>query len=117
MYQRMTEYILNDLEIHVWKITLPLQKEVLEHIAQHLSLDEVYRIKNYHFESDKKRFMAARGGLRNILSRYTNIHPKNIDFSYTHHGKPYLSSRLLDFNTTHSADCILIAVTQHFSIG
>ena len=56
----------------------------------------------FHFEKDKVNFIAARGLLRNILSRYLDTPADMLAFSSNTYGKPHLaneqSPNLLKFN-------------------
>jgi 4'-phosphopantetheinyl transferase len=77
-------------EVHVWRENLDNVKPLLE-FTQILSEDELVRARRFHFEQHRQRFIAARGILRNILSRYLNIEPSQIKFGYEARGKPFLA--------------------------
>ncbi len=86
-----------------------------------LSTDEQQRASRFHFQRDRNHFVLARGILRTILSRYLNVSPDQIVFSFSEYGKPALSlemdDRTLRFNVTHSHDIALYAVTRGREIG
>lgn len=103
-------------EIHIWRIILPMQEEMQMHLQKHLSQDEQQRFNQFHFEKDRTNYRIARGGLRDIIARYINRSPSTIDFHYTEFGKPYLNNDLY-FNLSHSANCILYAVSNCAHIG
>jgi 4'-phosphopantetheinyl transferase len=105
-------------EIHVWKIDLDQPKFAVQEILGNLSSDELERANKYKFEKDSRRFIAARGGLRQILSVYTGIIPNELRFGYSSHGKPELSHQSsLRFNFSHSESLALFAVTVESEIG
>lgn len=112
---------LNDGEVHCWKASLNLDLLPLEGMRQSLSDDELLRAGRYHIPRDESRFIAARGILRSILSRYVNTEAHELSFNYTHHGKPELIQKHNDitirFNVSHSQDVALYAFTLDRKIG
>lgn len=108
-------------EVHVWRVNLDNAKPSLEYFTQILSEDEFGRAKRFHFEQHRQRFIAARGILRCILSRYLNSESSKIRFGYEPRGKPFLDESCnqinLSFNLSHSQDFALYAVSLHNSIG
>src|SRR5881397_1867586 len=55
-----------------------------------LSEDERNRSARFRFERDRRRFVVARGALRDLLGRYLDIDPGQIRFIYNAFGKPEL---------------------------
>lgn len=108
-------------EVHVWRENLDNVKPLLEDFAQVLSEDELVRARRFHFEQHRQRFIAGRGILRNILSRYLNIEPSEINFGYEPRGKPFLEHKLngnnLCFNLSHSQNYALYVMSLNNSIG
>ncbi|MBF2018271.1 MAG: 4'-phosphopantetheinyl transferase superfamily protein [Rivularia sp. T60_A2020_040] len=107
-------------EVHVWRENLDEVKPSLEYFTQILSEDELIRAKRFHFEEHRKRFIAGRGILRNILGRYLNTEPSKIEFGYEPRGKPFLNQSChtnLSFNLSHSQNFALYAVSLSDSIG
>ena len=89
----------------------------IDKLSKILSSDEIDRANKFYFERDKNRFIIARGTLRKILSRYLNIEPKKLQFTYSERGKPYLLDTSILFNLSHSQDLALYAITTVNSIG
>jgi 4'-phosphopantetheinyl transferase len=108
-------------EVHVWRENLDNAKPFLEDLTRILSEDELVRARRFHFEQHRQRFIAARGILRNILSRYLNIEASKIKFGYEARGKPFLEQNFnenkLSFNVSHSQNFALYAVGLDNSIG
>lgn len=108
-------------QVHLWKVQLSQADSELQHLEESLSFDERARAERFFFERDRRRFIAARGHLRIILSRYLRMGPGALVFSYGPRGKPFLTqpleARTLKFNLSHSGDLGLIAVTQGRDIG
>jgi 4'-phosphopantetheinyl transferase len=91
------------------------------HLRNSLSPDELDRAAKFHFLRDSQRFIAARGILRNILSRYIGQSPETIRFSYGPFGKPRLAPSCaadgLRFNLSHAGNIALYAVALNREIG
>ena len=107
--------------VHVWRAALAAPAPALWRLRQALAVDEVRRADRFRFERDRNRFIVARGLLRTILGRYKNIEPDRVQLRYTVHGKPILASTRgeldLRFNTSHSGDLALYAVTLGREVG
>jgi len=108
-------------EVHVWRVFLDSTPFEIESLLGILSADELERAGRFHFETDQKRFIVARGILRKILGRYVKINPRNLCFKYTSHGKPVLAANsgydAFRFNLSHSDAFALYAVTLDRNIG
>src|SRR5436305_1268900 len=77
-------------EVHVWCASLNRPPHQLQHLHGILASEERGRAARFHFARDRRRFIAARGLLREILSRYLKLLPESLIFKYTSYGKPYL---------------------------
>lgn len=112
---------LSDDHVHVWVADLDQQEIHLKDFAKTLSSDEQKRASRFQFRQDRNHFVAARGLLRTILSRYINLPADNLEFSYGHNGKPSLVESLerssLNFNLSHSGGLALYAVSQNRELG
>ncbi len=87
---------------------------------QIISDDERARAARFRFETDRKRFIAARAFLRIILGKYLQINPRQICFQYNKYGKPSIGSEprpAIKFNLSHSDDLALFAVNETKEIG
>jgi len=104
----------------VWSIALAQTEEVYQKLRAALSEDEQRRAAQFKFEKLQKRFVVARGALRNILSRYTGIIAEKIAFEYEAHGKPRLAAMNPDdvcFNLSHAEELALCAVARGRAVG
>lgn len=109
---------LHDRSVHVWFAALDWPNAHLANWAAVLSGDELLRARRLRFEEQRKRFVAARAVLRAILGHYLGKEPQQIEFQYTPHGKPMVStSNGLQFNLSHAHDLMAIGVTCCHSIG
>jgi 4'-phosphopantetheinyl transferase len=107
--------------VHVWCVPLNLTSEQLSSLAPTLSADEQTRASRFRFERDRHWFIAGRGMLRLLLSRYLRISPEGLLFTYSDRGKPALSHPetpdKIAFNVSHSNGIALYGVTCDRPIG
>ncbi len=112
--------LLND-EIHLWRANLNLSPQGLELLAKIVSEAEQLRANRFRFDIHRKRFIAARGILRELLALYLQTSAAKIEFSYNPQGKPQLASChsdfSLQFNISHSQDLALYSFTINQEIG
>lgn len=113
--------LLGDGEVHVWRSGLEPDAPTLRRLWEILSTDERQRADRFHFERDRGHFVAARGGLREILGRYTGATPQSLRFSYDSFGKPSLNveddGTPPHFNVSHSGGVALYAVAAGRAVG
>ena len=119
-YAHQTPALPDDM-VHIWCASLDLPPKDISQNHTLLSADEKRRAEKFFFIKNRNGFIAARGILRNILSRYLTVDPAAITFSYSPSGKPFLtvSSNLegLSFNLSHSHRMTLYAVTLSRGVG
>jgi 4'-phosphopantetheinyl transferase len=112
---------LADGEIHAWIVSLALDPPAVAALRRALCSDELRRAEQFHFEADRRRFIAARGMLRTLLGAYLGAAPESLLFDYNPFGKPSLCMRpgrdRLDFNLSHSRDVAVIGITRDRAIG
>jgi 4'-phosphopantetheinyl transferase len=108
-------------EIHIWRAWLNLPASHLKSLWQTLSTDEHQRAERFFFQKDRDKFIATRGLLRTILSRYLSMKPEELCFCYGSYGKPALRSDFnqdkLCFNLSHSGSLALYAVAMNQELG
>lgn len=104
---------LADNEIHVWWASLRVSSTRLAWYAATLHADEHARAARFRCEEHQKLFVAARGGLRELLSSYLDTPPIALRFNYAERGKPTLEGFSgVYFNLAHSAAHALYAVAR-----
>jgi medium-chain acyl-[acyl-carrier-protein] hydrolase len=110
---------LADDEVHVWRVQLDQPDERLEALRRVLAPDEVQRGERFHFEKDRRHYVAGRGILRTLLGRYLGRNPADLQFGYNPQGKPQLAgeSAGLRFNLAHSHGLALVALCRGREIG
>jgi 4'-phosphopantetheinyl transferase len=107
--------------VQVWVKNLDLPLEQIQNFEKTLSDDEKERAMRFRFVEHRRRFMVARGGLREILGRYLNLAPQDVRFEYDAKGKPSLCSSFgessLQFNVSHSQELALYGFVKSQRIG
>lgn len=108
-------------EVHVWRAALDRAGACLDGVQEILAADERERAERYRFRKDRERFVAARGLLRRILSRYCGLPPGQLKFDYNAYGKPCLREEVngqdVRFNVSHSGGLALYAVGSGRALG
>jgi 4'-phosphopantetheinyl transferase len=108
-------------EVHVWAAPLEVSAAARARLAATLSDDERERAAQFKFENLRHRYVAGRGLLRDLLSRYVNADPVAVELTYSDHGKPSLASQFagagIHFNLAHSDDLALFAFTRAGAVG
>jgi 4'-phosphopantetheinyl transferase len=104
-------------DVHIWRAELDCSTPALAHYQTLLSADEQARADRFKFGGHRQHFIAARGILRTLLSRYLPISPQALQFTYGTHGKPALAPATLQFNLAHSQGLALYAITRDRPVG
>ncbi len=116
-----TDLTLLQDEIHIWRVELDRPESQLQQFGKMLSDDELSRADRLYFQQHRQRFIAGRGILRTILSRYLGVAPQELQFNYEAFGKPVLAEQFsasqLWFNLSHCQGMALCAVARDRTIG
>lgn len=115
------ELALHEGDVHVWKAALDISWEHVSNLATLLSEDEMVRAHRFHFARDQRRFIVARGILRQILGSYTGLPPQSLRLQYGEYGKPALTADCggtwLQFNLAHAHERVFYGLTRGMKIG
>lgn len=107
--------------VQVWQIPLDVSTSELRTCFQSLAADEQARSQKFRFEADRRRFIVARGSLRQLLGRCLRLPPESLCFEYGPCGKPSLKPNLgadpWEFNLSHSQDLAVCAVANSCRVG
>ena len=105
-----------ELQAELWCLELlhwPSNQEIAG-----VSAAEKEKAARFVFERDRRRYMAAHVGLRQVLARYCDTRPENLNFDEGPFGKPALHPPVrCAFNLSHSEDIAVILVAPHGEIG
>ena len=112
---------LADDEVHVWSAWLGRAEADDSGGLALLSEEERARAAKFHFEGDRRHFIARRSLLRAILGHYLKIEPSQVSLDYEERGKPRLGGpdrpAALHFNCSHSRNLALCAVGRLGPLG
>lgn len=110
---------LGEGEVHLWRADLAAAPAGLEHLRGLLNEAEGARAARFHFEEDRRHYIAARGTLRALLGDYLGADPRGIELRYRASGKPHVSGWGIDlrFNVSHSRRCGLFAFARGRDVG
>jgi 4'-phosphopantetheinyl transferase len=107
-------------EVHLWQGPRTVAPAELVELTRMVSVRERERGDRFRFAADRDRFLVGRAKLRWLLGRYLDVDPAAVQLAEGEHGKPYLpdASRAgLEFNLSHSADVVVVAVARHRWVG
>ena len=105
-------------EVHIWQANLDALALATESSPLLLSQDEHRRAGRFHFESDRKRYIAGRQFLRKLLSAYFKTDFTGLSFHYSPKGKPSLGpASEIRFNVSHSGRIALFAFVRGRELG
>jgi len=108
-------------EVHVWRVGLGERAAIGSAGLEALSEAERARAARFHFEADRRRFVASHAALRGILASYLGVEPSALAFGEGPHGKPFLDApeagRSIRFSLSHSGDVGLVAVSLGRKVG
>ena len=113
----MTSLELMTDEVQVWVASLEVNRRRYDELARLLPADEKERAASLTPVASR-RFVVARGILRQLLSGFTGTPPEKLEFSYGRSGKPGLVDRdNIHFNVSHSAELGLFAFAPDRPVG
>lgn len=112
---------LENTQVHLWKAESSSSNIDSRTLWLTLSEDEQDRAKRFHRQVDGDRYIWHHATLHQILSRYLDLHPREINFQYSALGKPSLPKEINPnrycFNMSHSGDILIIGLTSNLQIG
>lgn len=106
--------------IHVWTARMDVDAHMMDEMLERLSPLERTRAARMPEERASRQYVVSRAMQRQLLAGYVGGHPSEIRFGVVAMGKPtlaYPNDIGLTFNTTHSGDLVVIAVTAHRDVG
>lgn len=105
-------------QAHIFRLRLDLPEDRLTALHTWLDDDERHRAGRYHFDRDRRKFIAAHGQVRQILADILALDPEAIRFDHNPYGKPALSGKTdLHFNLTHSRGLGLLGLCTGQELG
>lgn len=109
--------------VQIWTAQLEnLSAAELEELSALLDAGEQARAARFHFERDRRHYVASRGLLRRLLGAALDTPASALMFEYGAHGKPAIPSAFLPghplcFNLSHSAGWAMFALSRDADVG
>ena len=106
--------------VHVWRTDLAVDDDTVRGFEDLLAPNERARAARFRLARERRRFVAGRGWLRAVLSRYLQCDPRALSLTLEPGGKPRLAGRIgdgLQFSLSHSGDRALLAVARARRLG
>lgn len=113
----MVNQTLKTSELHIWQYAINEQDYQSEKENPILSLEETEKYKKFIHEKDIIKYVCNHRFLRQVLASYLNIDPKEIKFSYTKLGKPFIKNSNLFFSLSHRNKYGLLAISKDAEVG
>jgi 4'-phosphopantetheinyl transferase len=104
-------------EIQVWQANIADAEPFARQLIATLSAQERARGARFIQPEHQQQFLLAHAILRDVLSRHLDRLPEAIRYKKTSHGKPYIDDAALQFNLSHSQDCVVVAVSREHELG
>ncbi len=92
-------------------------QDLLQKLTGLLSKQELTTANKFRQPALRDRYIQVRGQLRTSLAEYLGVQPAALEFGIGTYGKPYLKQHPLYFNLSHSADRLVIAISNLENIG
>jgi 4'-phosphopantetheinyl transferase len=108
-------------EVHVWRCRLDTAAVAAERLAARLDEEERRRAERFASGEGRRRFVTARGVLRELIGGYLGRDPGAVRFEIGALGKPALagpsSPGALQFNLSHAGDLVVLAFARGGEVG
>jgi 4'-phosphopantetheinyl transferase len=106
-----------DRQIHIWSVDLDRNRHRVNVLREVLTESERQRAAKLIDPVHRDRWIVARGFLREILSKYLDLNPEQIVFTYGQQGKPAIEGDPIQFNLSHSHDRAVYAISAKYPVG
>jgi 4'-phosphopantetheinyl transferase len=107
--------------VGVWKVNLAQPEAVTEKLSATLAEEELIRARRFVHDRHRRRFVVARGALREVVAAHLGSSAASLVFEYNANGKPALAAELhaaaVHFNLAHAGEVGVIALTQAGPVG
>ncbi len=103
--------------IDIWHAPLLGDQESFESYSSFLSPEEREHADQFYEDSQRRKYIFARGTLRTILSKYCGEKPEQLKIVFLSNKKPKLKDHDLNFNLSHTQDLALYAISKDEPVG
>lgn len=108
-------------QVHIWRIDLAPPSADLLQLRTLLTESERERADRFLAEKHRGRFIVGRARMRQILGKYVEQSPSNVELYFENLGKPYFADPVLhekfQFNFSNSSNIAICAVTLRQPVG
>jgi 4'-phosphopantetheinyl transferase len=105
-------------QVIVWSWSLQTGPFVGDDAQALLSVDERARQRSFVSPELRRRFGAARAGLRTLLGRHLDLDPRRLAFATNEFGKPRLADDgQVHFNLSHCEERAVLAISDAAEVG
>ncbi|HZX84269.1 MAG TPA: 4'-phosphopantetheinyl transferase superfamily protein [Reyranella sp.] len=105
-------------QVIVWSWSLQTGPFAGDDAQALLSDDEEARQRSFVSPELRRRFLAARAGLRTLLGRHLDLDPRSLAFATNEFGKPWLvGDGQVHFNLSHCEERAVLAVSEAAEVG
>lgn len=106
--------------VHFWFTPLAEADSRVPELRHLLSREEALRGERFRFERDRSSYIISHAVLRQLLGRYLDMSPRDIEYETNPFGKPSLPQACggsLQFNMSHTHGLAVYSVTRNRRIG
>jgi len=104
-------------DLHIWRYTSDETEYQLEKTAPLLSEEEKKRCAEYLNEAEKIRYTCNHRFVRQVLAKYLDLSPAQLEFSHAPMGKPFLKNSNLFFNYSYRTTFGILAISKDKEVG
>lgn len=105
-------------EIHLYVVPINEMPDDELALQAKLNKDELERADRFINPEHGRNFRRIRGLLRDLIGRYLQVAPADIEFVYAEHGKPSIKDETdLHFNLSHSQEMAVFAFSLRRELG
>lgn len=101
--------------IAVWMINTIAEADLIREYEHLLDAAELARANRFATDILRSRFVMGRGALRKLIGIWCGLPPQRVSFEFLPNGKPTVPGA--QFNVSHSADWVAIAITNTCRVG
>lgn len=110
--------------IHLW-LAWPGEVTESRRLAEYRSLlseEERQRQMRFYFERDRHRYLVTRAMVRTVLSKYSDVAPRDWRFAVNDYGKPSIAAehtqaRGIEFNLSHTDGLVVLGISRGRVLG
>lgn len=108
-------------DIDIWFAEVPssVPRELMERCESIIAANEMESVSRFRFGERQREALLTRALARVALSKYIGCDPYECRFDVSSEGRPVLENAPhgFDFNISHSAGCVVIAISRHAKVG